>query len=187
MRVDYVNNSLVTYISQPKAPLESLTLLLERFNLDDDLDWDANVNLARRMYTTVLEVHSGRLKHLDVQAPGQTFWWLECLTHPSQTQQVPASSTSPAPAAAPSDVESASSIVDAATLGGDSEEPFEPRDTPVLLEETSLFQCQQLRSLGLVMGLQRALTATKLSLAPGAIEKRVVSSLLQYHSGKVPQ
>ncbi|KAJ2918307.1 hypothetical protein MD484_g2115, partial [Candolleomyces efflorescens] len=148
IRVDYVNDSLIAYISQPKIPLESLTLILERLSLDDDLDWEGNANLARRVYRTVLEVHSGRLRCLDVQASGQTLWGVE--------------TASPGEGA-----------------GEGSVEHFEPRDAPVLLEETFLFKCQQLRSLGLVIDFQRALTATKMSLIPGAIEKRVTQFLRQ--------
>ncbi|KAJ2922802.1 hypothetical protein H1R20_g14311, partial [Candolleomyces eurysporus] len=163
IRLDYVNANLITYISQPKVPLESLTLLLERFQLCDDLDWEENKNLAHKTYTTVLEVHSGTLKHLDIQATGQTFWWLECLN--------PLSPTLPAPRAA--------SASHSAPLGLDSDERFEPNDAPVLLEESSLFQCQRLRSLGLVIDFQRALTAQKLGLVPGAIKERVIAFLKQ--------
>ncbi|RXW23673.1 hypothetical protein EST38_g2151 [Candolleomyces aberdarensis] len=161
IRLDYVDDNLIAYISQPKVPLESLTLLLERFQLCGDLDWEENKNLARKMYTTVLEVHSGTLKHLDIETPGQKFWWLECLK--------PLAPTPRTPGAAPAS--------DSAPPGPDPDERFEPNDAPVLLEETSLFQCQRLRSLGLVIDFQRALMAHKLGLVPGAIEERVTAFL----------
>ncbi|RXW23687.1 hypothetical protein EST38_g2150 [Candolleomyces aberdarensis] len=124
IRLDYVNVNLITYISQPKVPLESLTLLLETFHHRDDPDWEENKNLAHKTYTTVLEVHSGTLKHLDIQATGPAFWWLECLN--------PLPPTPPTPGAA--------TASHSAPPGPDPDERFEPDDAPMLLEETSLFQ-----------------------------------------------
>ncbi|KAJ2930130.1 hypothetical protein H1R20_g6934, partial [Candolleomyces eurysporus] len=164
IRLDYVNANLITYISQPKVPLESLTLLLETYHHRDDPDWEENRSLAHKTYTTVLEVHSGTLKHLDIQATGPTFWWLECLSPPPPP-------TPPTPGAA--------SASHSAPLEPDPDERFEPNDAPMLLEETSLFQCRQLRSLGLVIDLQRALAARRPGLVPGAIEERVTAFLKQ--------
>ncbi|TEB38043.1 hypothetical protein FA13DRAFT_718811 [Coprinellus micaceus] len=77
IKVDYFTAGLVKYLHRPDLPLRSLTLVLHRFSLYEDIHWDEAGDLAVLCFTTVLEAHKDTLQTLDFQVMPQYLWWLE--------------------------------------------------------------------------------------------------------------
>ncbi|KAF6746805.1 hypothetical protein DFP72DRAFT_922321 [Ephemerocybe angulata] len=125
IKVDRPTPALMEYLQRPDVPLESLTLFLSRFSTYD-CSLEKVRDMAFQTYSSVLKIHASTLKHLDIPASYQALWWLE--------------------------VSAEKELNPFTSLDIDDRDT---RDSCVYLEQTDLFHCGELRTLGVALDTRR--------------------------------